>query len=102
ALQSRRDDLDTRAVLMALEDGPTRSAIEAERALAAHLEAGCSTPLGALARAVGEGISMHAVVCSPDGRERIAVTVQGSGSPQLVGERAARSLLEKGAGELLG
>lgn len=87
---------------MALEDGPTRNAIEAERALVAHLEAGCSTPLGALARAVGEGISMHAVVCSPDGRERIAVTVQGSGSPQLVGERAARSLLEKGAGEILG
>lgn len=101
ALQSRRDDLDTRAVLMALEDTATRSAIEAELALVTALEAGCSTPLGALARAVGEGISMHAVVCSPDGKERIAVTVQGSGAPQRIGERAARSLLEKGAGDIL-
>jgi hydroxymethylbilane synthase len=101
ALQSRRDDLDTRSVLMALEDAPTRTAIEAERALVAALEAGCSTPLGALARAVGEGISMHAVVCSPDGQERVAVTVQGSGAPELVGERVARSLLEKGAGAFL-
>lgn len=101
AIQSRCDDLDSRQVLMALEDGPTRAAIEAERALVAVLEAGCSTPLGALARAFGDSISMHAVVLSPDGKERVAVSVQGSGSPELIGERAARSLLEKGAQEIL-
>jgi hydroxymethylbilane synthase len=101
AIQSRCNDLNSRQVLMALEDEPTRSAIEAERALVAMLEAGCSTPLGALARAYGDSISMHAVVLSPDGKERIAVSVQGSGSPELIGERAARSLIEKGARELL-
>ena len=101
ALQSRQEDLDTRAVLMGLEDAPTRAAIEAERAVVSYLNAGCSTPLGALARAVGDAISMHAVVLSPDGRERIAVSVQGSGAPELIGIRAAKSLLEKGAGALL-
>lgn len=102
ALQSRQTDLDTRAILMAMEDAPTRAAIEAERAVVAELGAGCSTPLGALARAVGNSISMHATVLSPDGRERIAVSVQGSGAPELIGMRAARSLLEKGARAILG
>ncbi len=101
ALQSRRDNLDCRAILMALEDPATRAAVEAERAVGAVLEAGCSTPLGALARAAGDSISMHAVVLSPDGKERIAVAVQGSGAPERIGETAARSLLQKGARELL-
>ncbi len=102
ALQSRQSDLDTRAVLLALEDGPTRAAIEAERAVVAELGAGCSTPLGALARAVGDALTMHAAVLSPDGKQRIAVAVQGSGAPELIGMRAAKSLLEKGAREILG
>lgn len=102
ALQSRRDDLDSRSILMALEDSATRAAIEAERAVVAALNAGCSTPLGALARASGDSISMHAVVLSVDGSQRIAVSVQGSGAPELIGQRAARSLLEKGAGDILG
>ena len=102
ALQSRRDDLDSRAILMALEDAPTRAAIEAERAVVSTLEAGCSTPLGVLARSVGDAISMHAVVLSLDGTQRIAVSVQGSGAPELIGIRAAKSLLEKGAREILG
>jgi hydroxymethylbilane synthase len=101
ALQSRVDDVDSRAILLGLEDSPTRAAVEAERALVAVLEAGCSTPLGALARAYGDSISMHAVVLSPDGKERIAVSVQGSGAPELIGQRAARSLIEKGALDIL-
>ena len=102
ALQARQSDLDTRAILLGLEDVPTRAAVEAERALVAFLGAGCSTPLGALARSVGENLTMHAVVLSPDGRQRIAASVQGSGAPELIGERVARSLLERGAGEILG
>ena len=102
AIQARTDDLDTRSILLALQDEATRSAVEAERAVVSHLQAGCSTPLGAIARAYGDTLSLHAVVLSPDGSRRIAVSVQGAGAPDLIGERAARSLLEKGAGELLG
>ena len=101
AIQSRVDDVNTRAILMGLEDAPTRAAVEAERAIVLELNAGCSTPLGALARAYGEAISINAVVLSPDGTRRIAVHVQGSGAPELIGKRAARSLLDKGALELL-
>ncbi len=102
AIQSRTDDLDTRSILLALQDEATRSAVEAERAVVLELNAGCSTPLGAIARAYGDTLSLHGAVLSPDGKQRIAVSVQGSGAPHIIGQRAARSLLEKGAGELLG
>ena len=62
AIQSRINDLDTRAILMGLEDAPTRAAIEAERAIVSELNAGCSTPLGALARAYGDAVSINAAV----------------------------------------
>ena len=101
AIQSRADDLGTRAILLGLEDPPARAAIEAERAIVSELNAGCSTPLGALARAYGEAISINAAVLSPDGARRISVNVQGSGNPELIGKRAAQSLLDKGALELL-
>ncbi len=101
AIQSRIDDVPTRAILLGLEDAPTRAAIEAERAIVSELNAGCSTPLGALARAYGDAISINAAVLSPDGTRRISVHVQGSGAPEVIGGRAARSLLDKGALELL-
>ena len=100
-IQSRIDDVPTRAILMGLEDTATRAAIEAERAILSELNAGCSTPLGALARAYGDAISVNAAVLSPDGTRRISVNVQGSGAPEVIGARAARSLLDKGALELL-
>ena len=102
ALQSRRDDLDTRSVLMGLEHPDTRFAVDAERAVVDALNAGCSTPLGALARSAGETLRLNAVVLSPDGSQRISVTVEGAGDPGLIGRRAAQSLLAKGAGALLG
>lgn len=101
AIQSRIDDVNTRAILMGLEDAATRAAIEAERAIVLELNAGCSTPLGALARAYGDSISINAAVLSLDGMRRISVNVQGSGAPEVIGGRAARSLLDKGALELL-
>ncbi len=101
AIQARTDDLGTRAILLALQDEATRSAVEAERAVVAGLNAGCSTPLGAIARAFGDVLSLHAAVLSPDGRQRVSVSVQGAGAPELIGARAARSLQEKGAMELL-
>ena len=101
AIQSRIDDVNTRAILLGLEDAATRAAIEAERAIVTELNAGCSTPLGALARAYGDAISINAAVLSPDGAQRISVNVQGSGAPEVIGARAARSLLDKGALELL-
>ena len=101
ALQARTADLATRAILMALDDAPTRAAVVAERALVLALGAGCSTPLGALARCQEDSVVLCAVVLDANGTRRIAVTIEGAGDPVLVGQSAARKLLAKGAAELL-
>ena len=54
-----------------LDDPHTRACVEAERALLAELEAGCSAPVGALAEVaegdLGDELWIRAVALSPDG-----------------------------------
>ena len=45
----------TRDLLAAIEHGPTRQAVDCERAFLAELGSGCSLPVGAHAVVVGEG-----------------------------------------------
>jgi hydroxymethylbilane synthase len=66
ALECRVDDMDTEHLLgSAVDDSATRSAVTAERAMLAALEAGCSAPVGALAEVVDD------LITDPDGRDRV-------------------------------
>lgn len=47
AVECRDDDDTTRAALAAIDHGPTRRAVEVERAYLAELGSGCSLPVGA-------------------------------------------------------
>jgi hydroxymethylbilane synthase len=49
AIECRADDEELVALLAALEHPDTRIAVDAERALLAALEAGCTAPVGAMA-----------------------------------------------------
>jgi len=55
AVQIRKDDDKARAVVRAINDGPTETAISLERQLLANFEGGCHTAFGAFARARGDG-----------------------------------------------
>lgn len=70
ALQIRRDDDRMQDVAAALDDRPTRTAVEAERALLRRAGGGCRSPIGAFAE-VGDGrlrlLGGHA---RPDGTGR--------------------------------
>ena len=89
-----------------LEDRGSRAAVDAERAVLATLEAGCSAPVGSLAE-VAEGddgleVWVRAVALSPDG----AVEIRRSASGPLaeaaeVGRRLATGMLDEGAGRLI-
>ena len=74
----------------ALDDPRTRAAVDAERAVLATLEAGCSAPVGALAEVAegddGDELWLRAVALSPDGA--VAVRRSATGSP---GRRRRRS-----------
>lgn len=70
AVECRVDDVDTEHLLQSvLDDGASRAAVAAERAMLAALEAGCSAPVGALADVVED--------LDPDGRVILRLSMRG-------------------------
>ena len=105
AVECRTADTDLVAALAAIEDSRTRASVDAERAVLATLEGGCSAPIGALADVVegddGDELWVRAVALSHDG----ALTVRKSASGDLadaigVGTRLAKEMLTDGAADL--
>lgn len=110
AVECRAADDATLAVLAVLDDAPTRACVEAERALLAGLEAGCTAPVGALADWVegdpraGEEAELYlrAVALAPDGSRDLRRSATGPASdPRGLGRRLAGVLLEDGANDLV-
>jgi hydroxymethylbilane synthase len=95
-------DREIQIAVAQMNDGATRTAVDAERVVLAGLSGGCDVPLGVWAREAHEEFSMDACVLSPDGRE--AVRARHSGAPQD-SEKIARELtamlLQRGADRLM-
>ncbi|MFM5884432.1 MAG: hydroxymethylbilane synthase [Novosphingobium sp.] len=71
AIECRRDDAATRAVLAAIDDGASHQAVLAERALLAALGGNCHSPIAVLTERDGEALTMRAALYSPDGQDRV-------------------------------
>ncbi|MBC9732962.1 hydroxymethylbilane synthase [Nocardioides marmotae] len=104
AIECRSDD-PLLAGLVALEDPATRAAVDAERAVLATLEGGCTAPIGALAEVVegedGEELWVRAVALSPDGALSVRMSASGSPTDAVgVGTRLGGEMLADGAGDL--
>lgn len=108
AVECGSADTDLVELLSCLDDGSTRAAVTAERALLATLEAGCSAPVAALADVaetedgLGE-IYLRGAVLNVDGSR--AVRLSGTGrltDAADVGRRLAAELLAEGAATVLG
>ena len=102
-----RDDNDLAAALKALDDPDSRVAVEAERALLAALEAGCSAPVGALAEVVddddGPAVYLRGLVAALDGSDVVRLSATGpTHDAPGVGQRLAAELLDLGAATLMG
>ena len=104
AVECRAGD-ELAGALAALDDQGSRAAVEAERAVLATLEGGCSAPVGALAEVVegedGEELWVRAVALSADGS--LSVRRSATGDPKDaagVGTRLAKEMLADGAGDL--
>ncbi len=105
AVECRSDDAALIAALAVLDDPRTRAAVDAERAVLATLEGGCSAPIGALAEVVEgedeEELWVRAIALSPDGA--LSVRMSATGSPadaHGVGARLGEEMLADGAGQL--
>ena len=107
AIECRSDDDEVVALLAALEDPDSRTAVDAERALLAHLEGGCTAPVGALAL-VSEGddgleLYLRGLVAALDGTDAVRLSATGPTSDAAgVGHRLAAELLDLGAADLMG
>ena len=102
AIECRDDDDTTRALCAVLDDAPTRTCVEAERAMNRALHGSCHVPVAAFAHLDGEHLQLYGWVGSAhDGR---AVRAQGRGrgdAPECLGLEVAQMLQEQGAGELI-
>jgi len=107
AVECRSADADLVALLAtALDDPHTRAAVECERVVLADLEAGCATPVGALAEIVegddGDELWIRAVALSPDGALSVRRSASGSADdPVGVGRSLAAEMVADGAHDLL-
>jgi hydroxymethylbilane synthase len=106
AIECRTSDDGAKAVLAGLDHADTRSAVAAERALLAALEAGCSAPVGALAE-IAEGdtgteVFLRASVTAIDGNDAVRLSATGATTEaEEVGRRLAADLLADGADQMM-
>ncbi|GAA1479635.1 hydroxymethylbilane synthase [Gordonia sinesedis] len=112
AVECRSDDAELVRTLAELDDESTRVAVDAERAVLAALEAGCTAPVGAIAEVVesidDDGrifaeLSLRAAVAAEDGSDVIRASVVGPVDHGVrLGKELAAELLDLGADELVG
>ena len=102
AVECRADDAELIAALATLDDPTSRARVEAERALLAALEAGCTAPVAALADDADDELYLRAAVCAPDGSDVLRRSAVGAISdPLALGRALAAELLDDGAAELM-
>jgi hydroxymethylbilane synthase len=107
AVECREDRPDVILALSALDDPDTRAAVNAERALLAALEAGCTAPVGALATvAQGDnGAELHLLAFAGSEDASIALRRSATGpldEPERLGRELAVVLLADGADKIAG
>ena len=88
ALEIRRDDLATRALVRSINDEDAMIAVTAERAFLAELGTGCSIPAGAHATVADGVITLNAVMVAVDGTRSVRSSLEGVDAGALGTEMA--------------
>jgi hydroxymethylbilane synthase len=104
AIECRSPDPAVQALCAVLDDAPTRTCVEAERAMNRALHGSCHVPVAALARLDDDGARLllrGLVGSAADGRLVRTEVAGASDTAERLGAEAARQLLEAGAGEFL-
>ena len=102
AVQVRDGDARMAEMVVGLNHEPTMVATRAERAFLAALEGGCQVPIGALAIDAEEGMTLHGLIASVNGRDVVrGARALADGDPELTGVRLANELRSRGASDIL-
>ncbi len=103
AVETRDGDVATAALMSVLDHAPTRTCVEAERAMNRRLHGSCNVPIAAYATLHGGILELEGLVGSAD--TGLIVRAQAVGKahdPEGLGRLVAAELLLQGAGPMLG
>lgn len=96
AIETREDDVATRAVVAKIDHAATSTAIDAERAFLAVLDGSCKTPIGAHATIDDETIRFRGLIARPDGDAAHDISAVGRLADAVkIGEDCARELKQR-------
>lgn len=102
AIECRAEDRELQSLLMVLDHGPTRTCVEAERAMNRALHGSCHVPVAAYAQFRLGRLHLSGLVGSAgDGRMVRAQNEAASDAPEALGQAVAQELLAQGASEFL-
>jgi hydroxymethylbilane synthase len=102
ALQVRRGDERTAAMIAGLNDSPTATAVLAERAFLRRMGGGCNSPIAVYARSVNDTCIIEGLVATPDGKTVIRDSAECSpATANEAAEALAERLLSIGGAEIL-
>jgi hydroxymethylbilane synthase len=102
AVECGDDDAATQALFVALDHAPTRTCVEAERAMNRALHGSCHVPVAAYAHLDGQQLSLAGLVGSAtDGRIVRAHASGGGDRSEALGLEVAEKLLAQGARALI-
>ena len=96
-IETRANDDARRALVAAVDDADTATAIAAERAFLGVLDGSCRTPIGGHARLSGDTIRFRGMIIRPDGTEAFEAFREGHrGDAAKLGADAGRELKDRG------
>ena len=102
-IECRQGDDATIALVSALTHAPTRTCVDAERAMNRRLHGSCTVPIAAYATLDGRILSLEGLVGSAETGECVRASEVGQpGDPEGLGRLVAAELMLLGAGRLLG
>jgi hydroxymethylbilane synthase len=92
-IEMRDDDTKTRALVGAINDDDTATALAAERAFLAVLDGSCRTPIAGHARVIDGRLRFRGLIAKTDGSEALEVSREGSrADAAALGADAGREL----------
>jgi hydroxymethylbilane synthase len=102
AVQTRKDDEKTVAMVRSIDDELSRTPASAERQVLATMQCGCHAPVGAYAESRDGMIELHAFISDVQGHNIIKRQTSGPRSQGVqLGERLAGELLDAGGRDIL-
>ena len=101
AIVAKEGNTEVINILQSVEDKAARAEITAERSLVLKLQGGCRVPIGAVAKADGDNLSVYGSIFSLNDRKKISSSAKGTlKDASELGAKVGEDLIAQGAKDL--